>query len=262
MINRSLWKRLLPVALAGALAFAVTACGNQGRKAEEADAPEAEVTEEAETKTEEAATPETEEAETETPAEESAELTEAQIEALMDQVAEKVGGYYYKDVLPDAEVAVAKILGTESDGDQFKAYALLNVGEYVTLKEKAYNMSGSFGACILHYEFKDGEPSLMEVEWSADGSDHDQWMKDHFPQECLDALSDSALLDADGNSILLGALDEKASKALGVAIESENQLHVDVDAGTYEIVKITESGEGEEYSFDTETIDAGKLEDL
>ena len=48
-------------------------------------------------------------------------------------------------------------------------------------------------------------------------------------------------------------------KAFGVPVESDNLLMIDMDKGTYEIIKTIN---GEDGTFDTETIETGNLKDL
>ena len=55
-----------------------------------------------------------------------------------------------------------------------------------------------------------------------------------------------------------------AEEALGVPVETENLLEIDLDAGTYKITKTIESGDpgSEDYTFDVETVESGNLSDL
>ena len=57
-------------------------------------------------------------------------------------------------------------------------------------------------------------------------------------------------------------LQDTVEKAMGVPIEQNDLLSIDTDKETYEIIKVIESGEGENYKFDTETLEKGNLSDL
>ena len=191
-----------------------------------------------------------------------AELSEEQMDSLMKQVAESDLEQLYSGVLPNCALANAEVFGIDRDKDKGTAYVFLNEAEYVALKDKAYEMSGSAGEVIIRFEYTDEGPKLSEVEWSADGSDHDKWLEENFPEEYLKACKKYDAYDGDGKSVLSKDLAKKVEEVLGVSLETENLLEVDVDKGTYEISKVIETGEGDSYSFNTETIEKGKLSDV
>ena len=64
--------------------------------------------------------------------------------------------------------------------------------------------------------------------------------------------------------MLVDILDKKAETALGVPVEQENILEIDEEKGTYQVTKITETGDPgkDDYNMETETLKEGKLEDL
>jgi hypothetical protein len=51
---------------------------------------------------------------------------------------------------------------------------------------------------------------------------------------------------------------------MSVPVEKELELTIDQDKGTYEIVKTKESGspENDDYKFETETVEQGKLSEV
>lgn len=190
------------------------------------------------------------------------ELDQEGMDSLMQQVADKEVQKNYKDVLPDEVFADAEILGLDNEGDKGTAYVYLDCSEFVKLKDKTYEMSGSAGEAIVRFTYTEDGPVLDEVEWSADGSDHDKWIEENFPEEYYKEWKAYDANDENGKPKLAAGIYEKVEKAMGAPVEQENLLNIDTDKGTYEIVKVIESGEGEDYSFDTETIENGKLSDL
>ena len=190
------------------------------------------------------------------------EMSTSDKDALMDQVAESEAARMYADYLPDEVFADAEIFGIDRNGHDCTAYAYLYTAEYVALKGKAYDMSGSAGEVILRYTETESGPDLSEVEWSADGSDHDRWLEEHFPEEYLEKQRNYEAFDADGKNRLATGIKKEVAEVLGVPVETENMLQIDTEQGTYEIIKTTESGTGDDYRFESETIEKGMLSDL
>ena len=186
------------------------------------------------------------------------ELSDAEMESLMEQVAESDVDTLYKDYLKDEAFAVAEVFGVTKDGDQGTAYAYLNEGDYVVLKGKAYNMSGSAGEVIIKFSYTDSGITLTEVVWSADGDLHEGWLKENYPAEYLKKAKAYQSHDSNGSSILGAKLREKAEASLGVPVETDNLLDIDTDKGTYTITKITDKADG---TIDTEIIEQGSLSD-
>ena len=186
---------------------------------------------------------------------------ETDLDALLEQVAEREVAKSYQQYLPDQTFARAEVFGTDKEGTESTAYVYLTTAEYVVLKEKAYEMSGSSGEAIIRYEDTNQGPKLTEVIWSEDGAGHDDWVKENFPKAYLDQLT--SFLKADGSTKLADEIAGKAEKAMGVPVEKENLLTVDIEKGTYEIIKTIETGDssGEDYKFETQTIEKGKLEE-
>ena len=179
------------------------------------------------------------------------------VRSLMEQVAATDIDNYYEEYLPGVNLADADVFGTE-DG---LAYAFLYEAGYVVLKDKAYLMVGSAGPVILHYNMEENAPVLTEVEWSADGEMQEQWLEEHFPAEVLEKYR-AFIADDSGRERLIESVDKQAAEKLGVPVETENLLMIDTEAQTYEILAVKESGEGENYKFETETIEQGSLADL
>ena len=186
---------------------------------------------------------------------------ETGLDALLEQVAEREVAKSYQQYLPDQTFARAEVFGTDKEGTESTAYVYLTTAEYVVLKEKAYEMSGSSGEAIIRYEDTNQGPKLTEVIWSEDGAGHDDWVKENFPKAYLDQLT--SYLKADGSTKLADEIAGKAEKAMGVPVEKENLLTVDLEKGTYEITKSIETGDssGEDYEFEIQTIEKGKLEE-
>lgn len=192
----------------------------------------------------------------------SAELSQNDLDALLQQVADNEVQKDYEKYMPDKSFANAEVFGIDRDGDSGKAYVYLNYSEYVALKGKAYEMSGGSGEAIIKFNFSDSGPVLNEVEWSADGDLHDGWLKDNFPADYLKKDKAFEAYDEKGRNVLAMMLQDTVEKAMGVPIEQNDLLSIDTDKETYEIVKVIESGEGENYKFDTETLEKGNLSDL
>ncbi len=219
-------KKFITLLLAVLMVFAVTACGGSGEGAE------------------------------------ASELTQDEFDSLMWQIADQEMELQYQEYMPDMRFADAEIFGIDRDGDQGTAYATLCTEEYVVLKDKAYSIAGGQGEVIIKFEYTDDQPKLTEVIWSADGEDHEGWLEENFPAAYLKKAKSYEAYDADGMSVLGARIAKTAEEELGVPVETEDLLQIDLEAGTYEVSKIIESGEGESYKFDTETIDSGKLSDL
>ncbi len=164
--------------------------------------------------------------------------------------------------MPDQAFANAEVFGIDRDGDSGTAYVYLNYSEYVVLKGKAYEVSGGSGEAIIRFKYAEDGPVLTEVEWSADGTDHDSWINEHFPKEYLKKDLAYDAYDMNGQNVLDKMLYDKVEQTMGVPIEHDDLLNIYSDKGTYEILKVIESGEGEDYKFDTETVEKGKLKDL
>ena len=187
------------------------------------------------------------------------ELSDAEMESLMEQVAESDVDTLYKDYLKDEAFAVAEVFGVTKDGDKGTAYAYLNEGDYAVLKGKAYNMSGSAGEVIIKFNCTDSGITLTEVAWSADGDLHEDWLKENYPAEFLRKANAYQPYDLIGRSKLGAKLREKAETSLGVPVDTDDLLEIDTDKGTYTITKITDNGNG---TIDTEIIEQGSLSDL
>ena len=186
------------------------------------------------------------------------ELSDVEMESLMEQVAESDVDTLYKDYLKDEAFAVAEVFGVTKDGDQGTAYAYLNEGDYVVLKGKAYNMSGSAGEVIIKFSYTDSGITLTEVVWSADGDLHEDWLKENYPDEFLRKANAYQPYDLIGRSKLGAKLREKVKISLGVPVDTDNFLEIDTDKGTYTITKVTDNGNG---TIDTEIIEQGSLSD-
>ena len=182
------------------------------------------------------------------------ELSDAEMASLMKQVAESDVSRSYGEYLKDEAFADAEIFGVDRDGDQGTAYAYLYDGEYVVFKDKAYEMSGSSGEVIIKFTV-----TLSEIIWSADGDDHENWMKENFPAEALRKAKNYIAYDSNGRSLLGSKVNETVAETMGVPVETENLLMIDTDNETYELIKTIDGNDG---TFDTETLESGNLKDL
>ena len=186
-------------------------------------------------------------------------LSDAEYESLMKQVAQKDVDICYDEYLRDEAFAVAEVFGVVRDGDQGTAYAYLNEGDYVVLKGKAYNMSASAGEVILKYSYTDDGVELSEVVWGDQGELLEKWLTENFPAIYLERANAYSPYDVNGKGILEVKLIEKVENAMGVPVETESFLEIDTDKGTYEIWRVKDDHGA---TFDTETMEIGKLEDL
>ena len=189
----------------------------------------------------------------------SVELSTAQRESLMRQVADSDVADSYSTYLRDEAFATAEVFGVDRDGDLGTAYVYLYEGEFVELKGKAYEMSGSAGEVILRFRFEGDDVTLTEVQWSADGGEHEPWLNRNFPAAYLQRAKSYAAHDENGKSILGEQLKKTVEEAMGVPVETDDLLFVDTEAGTYRIVRPITGADG---SFDTETVETGNLSDL
>lgn len=181
---------------------------------------------------------------------------------LMRQVAEQELERNYAQYLPDELFAGADIFGIDWDGDQATAYARLLTAEYVALKGKAYDMSGSYGEAILRFDYDGRQTVLKAVEWPADGMDHEKWLKENFPAEYLDKSRNSSS-DEPGENDVTRKMRKEVEERMGVPVETEDLLEINLDEETYEIVRIEEGIDDEgEYRFDFDTVDKGSLKVL
>ena len=228
------WLVLVAVMMTLVMAMAITACNKAEEKKESAEEPAQE-----------------EQVSTEP------ELTEEQLDALMKQVAEKELELEYTEVMPDEAFGAAKVFKYERDGDKGTAYVYMETMEFVALKDKAYNMSGGSGEAIITFTYGD-EPKLENVEWSADGGEHEPWIKENFPKEYVEEVMKYEA-DDEAKVELSDKIEAQVKKTLGVPVESENMLEVDPEKGTYEITKGIDKEDG---TFDVETIEKGELSDV
>lgn len=244
MENRKMMKimaLMMAVMMTAALALCMTACGS---KTEEQPVEEPAQEEEQDVST-------------------GPELSEDQMDDLYQQAAEKALELSYTDYMPDQIFGTGEAFSINREGDKGRWEVYLGCDEYVALDGKAYNMSGSYGEAILEFDYTADGPKLTNLTWSADGGDHDAWIKENFTEDGYKNW-ETWRKDENGNEFLQEVNQKRAEDALGVPVETENLLEIDLDAGTYEIVKTVELGNPEDdtYKFDTETIKEGKLEDL
>lgn len=242
------WKTLIALLMAAVMIFAIAACGI---KEEEKPAEEPEQQEQQE------------EQEEETEDDGMVELSEDQMDDLYQQAAEKACEVRYSEYMPDVVVGHAEPFHIEREGDKGTWDVYLGASEYVALDGKAYEVAGSYGEAILKFDYTDDGPKLTDLIWSADGGDHDQWIEENFNKEALENW-ENFRKDDEQRDLLIEIVQKNAEDALGVPVEKDLLLEIDESKGTYQIIKTIESGDPEngDYTFDTETVKEGKLEDL
>lgn len=183
------------------------------------------------------------------------------LKTLYEQVA-KTHTKNYQDLFKPTEdqaFATAEIFGIDRTGNTAKMYVFAAIGEYVSLKGKAYNVSGGQGEAIFNIEYTNGGANLKSIDWSDSGAGHDKWVKNNFPKAYYDKSVAYHPSEDNGKSKLMKALDAEAERIMGLPVEQNNLLNIDTDSRTYEIVQTKESGTGADYKFETITIDKGKL---
>ena len=183
------------------------------------------------------------------------QVTQNAVNKTVNMLEDNQSGEYLKD----EAFADAEIFGVDRDGDQGTAYAYLYDGEYVVFKDKAYEMSGSAGEVIIKFTYREDDVTLSEIIWSADGDDHENWMKENFPAEALRKAKNYIAYDSNGRSLLGSKVNETVAETMGVPVETENLLMIDTDNETYELIKTIDGNDG---TFDTETLESGNLKDL
>lgn len=187
------------------------------------------------------------------------ELTQAQLDSLMQQIADDAyPEKEYEKYVPQGVFADAYLFGLDRDGDDGTAYVMLNDGSYVVIKGKAYNNSGGVGEAIIKFKYTDDGAELKETIWSEDGERHEEWIKENFSKSSLKSWKS---FGENEYISLQEKVNKKAEEALGVPVETEYTLSIDDEKGTYEVFEAIESGEGEDYTFDTKTIYSGKLKE-
>lgn len=192
-----------------------------------------------------------------------ARLDSADMDDLMKQVAASEITTDYSEYVPNEAFAKAKIFGIRRKGNEGTAYAYLFTGDYAAVKGKAYLRSAGTGEAKVYFKYTDKGPKLTSVEWCDDGVTADKWLSDNFPY--IFWIRDRLYVpyEDNGTSKLERSIWKDVEREMKVPVEKEDLLMVDLDEGTYEIVRTIESGETQDdYKFDTETVDKGKLEDL
>lgn len=236
MRRKRIWKAVIVLMLAALTILAFTACGQQEEAASSAGSAESTV----------------------------AELNPEDMASLMQQVADKEVNLDYAEVVPEKAFANAEVFGIDRAGDTGRAYVYLNEGGYAVVKDKAYMMTAATGVAIVHFTYTADGPALTEVEWSADGTNHDKWIEENIPEEYLQACQDYVPFEDDeATSKLDKELYKQIEAEMGAPVELENLLEINLKKGTYKIVKVIESGDTpDDYTFDTEVVEKGKLSDL
>lgn len=271
MRNNKLYKMLITIS-AAAMIFSLAACGGSGSqgssKAAVSSAPAASSA--AASSAAASSAPASSAAVASTPATSAAASSAASgqgasldldLKTLYEQVA-KTHTKNYQDLFKPTEdqaFATAEIFGIDRTGNTAKMYVFAAIGEYVSLKGKAYNVSGGQGEAIFNIEYTNGGANLKSIDWSDSGAGHDKWVKNNFPKAYYDKSVAYHPSEDNGKSKLMKALDAEAERIMGLPVEQNNLLNIDTDSRTYEIVQTKESGTGADYKFETITIDKGKL---
>ena len=265
MRNNKVYKMLITIS-AAAMIFSLAACGGSGSqgssKAAASSVPAA-------SSAAASSAPASSAAVASTPAASAAASSasgqgaslDLDLKTLYEQVA-KTHTKNYQDLFKptdDQAFATAEIFGIDRTGNTAKMYVFAATGEYVSLKGKAYNVSGGQGEAIFNIEYTNGGANLKSIDWSDSGAGHDKWVKNNFPKAYYDKSVAYHPSEDNGKSKLMKALDAEAERIMGLPVEQNNLLNIDTDSRTYEIVQTKESGTGADYKFETITIDKGKL---
>ncbi|MBR2547944.1 MAG: hypothetical protein IKF07_07140 [Eubacterium sp.] len=205
-----------------------------------------------------------EQQEEEQPASTGPELTDSQKDSLLWQISDQEIELRYQEYIPDEEFANAEFFGIDREGDEGKAYVNLVQGEYVVVDGRAYNVSGSAGEAIIRFQYTDDQPKYLETIWSADGGDHEKWMEENFPESYLKKSEQFVANNDEGENVLFLEMEKAVEEEMGVPVEKDDLLEIDDEKGTYQILKVVETGDpaDDTYKFDTEVIQEGMLEDL
>lgn len=189
----------------------------------------------------------------------SQELTADQYISLMSQAADKQLELRYKDYFPEKGFSAAEIFDIEKNGNQAKAYVYLNIADYTVVEGQAYETSGASGEAILYYTMTGDSVKLDKIEWAEDGTGQDQWLKDNFTKDAY--KKDCAFLKEEGYDRLKSYTDDQAFEELEVSVNNDDILDIDLDAKTYEISRVEESGDpaDDTYTFNATVISSGKL---
>lgn len=187
------------------------------------------------------------------------ELTAVHTESLMKQVAESDIVLNCSDYLQDEGFVSAEIFGVDRKGDMGTAYMYLYEREYAVFKGKAYEMSSFSGDAILHFRYDGDDVSLVSLQWSAEGREHDHWMSENFPADYLRKARSFHARDMAGINVLSAKLEQLAAEKLSVPVESGSILFINKKDRTYEVIG---SKNREDGTFITEIIEKGSLDDF
>ncbi|MBQ3281343.1 MAG: hypothetical protein IJH41_02940 [Eubacterium sp.] len=251
-MEKNKWMKAAALMMVLVMAVSMAACGKKTEDKPEEEQPKTE--EPVETEKQE------ETAETEEP---RVDLTDDEIDMLVSNAANDSVEVQYAEYFElDDLFANAEVFGVDRDSDNGKLYAYMNYGEYVVANDKAYEASGGAGEVIIHFTYDGDEVDYGKVEWSADGSDHDKWLEDNYPEEYLKKDKEYDPYDENGKSKLSKALAEDVEKEFGVPVDTENIIEIDTENWSYKILKTIESGDpaDDTYKFDTEVVEEGDLE--
>ena len=268
MRNNHVFKILITFSAAAAMTLSLAACGGSGASASSSKAAGSAASSAAPAATSSAAAGSA--ASSAAPAASSAAASSAasqgvaldlDMKTILEQVA-KTKEKVYKDLFKATEdqvFASAEVFGLDRTGDTGKMYVFAAVGEYISLKGKAYFVSGMQGEAIFNIEYSNGGANLKSIDWSEDGAGHDKWVKDNFPKAYYEKATAYHPSEDNGKGALMKAIDAEAEKMMGVPVEQKYLINIDMDAKTYEIFDTKESGSGANYKFETITVEKGKL---
>ena len=265
MRNNKAFKRLITFSAAAAMTLSLAACGGSAAPASSSKAAGSAATSAvssaaASGPTSSAAASSTAIAGSSAAASQGVAL-DLDMKTILEQVA-KTKEKVYKDLFKATEdqvFASTEVFGLDRTGDTGKMYVFAAVGEYISLKGKAYFVSGMQGEAIFNIEYSNGGANLKSIDWSEDGAGHDKWVKDNFPKAYYEKATAYHPSEDNGKGALMKAIDAEAEKMMGVPVEQKYLINIDMDAKTYEIFDTKESGSGANYKFETITVEKGKL---
>ena len=159
-----------------------------------------------------------------------------------DQIAEKALDNRYLEYFPGRALAEMVVFDcVRKNAGEVSACVLVDAEEFVNLQKRLYSMSGITAEAVITYTLPDKR--LTEIEFSEDGAGREKWVREHFTGKALRARKEYISGSGDIKGDIREKLWSKAEKTLGCPVETEEQLNVDMDKGTWEIVKTIRIGD-------------------
>lgn len=182
-------------------------------------------------------------------------LSKGQLDSLMQQLAAN-NTHYYEEWLPEVSVADCRILGATRKGDTGTLYAWIDEGDYVSLNGKSYTMSGGSYPAKLSFTLRNDEVLLTGISLPEDGELYARSLRKLYPLRFYLRERHYERTRSGGDPKLEKDLGRKIQEALGTPLVTDEYLDIEED-GRYVIWRSVDSEDG---SFETETLEQGRLE--